>query len=159
MTPYSLIYTGKHFRGLFSIQNAGTILHSVNILADMNISTRHMYVLQTYFVFVFSQLYLLLLQVEDLTSSVPEVKQLVTEEKADLLHKIVSSLLVEDRLTSLMCVHKGKVSDPNITVTVTPLQSYGTDCRIVCMKDFGLDISSLVTGFLGCHLFVTSAEF
>jgi len=67
-----------------------------------------------HFVFVFPQLYLLLLQVEDLTSSVPEVKQLVTEEKADLLHKIVSSLLVEDRLTSLMCVHKGKVSDPNI---------------------------------------------
>ena len=48
----------------------------------------------------------------------PEVKQLVTEEKADLLRKIVCSLLVEDRLTSLMCVHKGKVSDPNIIVTV-----------------------------------------
>jgi hypothetical protein len=78
-----------------------------------------MYILQTYFVFAFLQLYLLLLQVEDLRSSVPEVKQLVTEEKADLLHKIVSSLLVEDRLTSLMCVHKGKVSDPNIKVTVT----------------------------------------
>jgi len=78
-----------------------------------------MYILQTYFVFVLPQLYLLLLQVEDLTSSVPEVKQLVTEEKADLLHKIVSSLLVEDRLTSLMCVHKGKVSDSNITATVT----------------------------------------
>lgn len=145
---------------MFSFQNAGPILHSVNILADRNGSTGHMYILQTYFVFVFPQLYLLLLQVEDLTSSVPEVKQLVTEEKADLLHKIVSSLLVEDRLTSLMCVHKGKVSDLNITVTVTyPLQSYSTDCRIVCMKDFGLDIPSLVTGFLGCYLIVTIAEF
>jgi len=119
VTSYSLIHTGKHFRGLFSFQNAGTILNSVNILADRNVSTGHMYIVQTYFVFVFPQLYLLLLQVEDLTSSVPEVKQLVTEERADLLHKIVSSLLVEDRLTSLMCVHKGKVSDPNITVTVT----------------------------------------
>lgn len=119
MTPYSHIYTGKYFRGLFSFQNAGTILHSLNILADRNVSTGHVYILQTYFVLVFPQLYLLLLQVEDLTSSVPEVKQLVTEEKTDLLHKIVSSLLVEDRLTSLMCVHKGKVSDPNITVTVT----------------------------------------
>lgn len=64
------------------------------------------------------QLYLLLLQIEDLTSSVPEIKQLVTEEKVDLLHKIVSSLLIEDRLTSLMCVHKGKVSYPNVTVSV-----------------------------------------
>jgi hypothetical protein len=58
---------------------------------------------------------------------VPEVKQLVTEEKMDLLHKIVSSLLVEDRLTSLMCVHKGKVSYANITIMLlAPLQSYGT---------------------------------
>ncbi|PNF42318.1 hypothetical protein B7P43_G05495 [Cryptotermes secundus] len=54
------------------------------------------------------RLYLLLLQVEDLTSSLPEVKQSVTEDKVDLLRKIVSSLLVEDRLSSLMCVHKGK---------------------------------------------------
>lgn len=43
--------------------------------------------------------------------------------------------------------------------TVTPLQSYGTGCRIVCMKDFGLDIPSLVMGFLGSHLIVTSAGF
>ncbi|XP_069691464.1 protein PAT1 homolog 1 isoform X2 [Periplaneta americana] len=55
------------------------------------------------------RLYLLLLQVEDSTSSVPEVKESVTEDKSDLLHKIVTSLLVEDKLTSFMCVHKGKL--------------------------------------------------
>ena len=130
-----------------------------NILADRSVSTVHMYILQMYFVSVLLQLYMLLLQVEDLTSSVPDVKQLVTEEKVDLLHKIVSSLLVEDRLTSLMCVHKGKVSDPNLTVNVTPLQSYGISCSIVCMQDFGLDIPSFLMGFLGCYLSVISAEF
>jgi hypothetical protein len=115
---------------------------------------------QTYFVSVLSQLYLLLLQVEDLTSLVPEVKQSVTEGKMDLLHKILSSLLVEDRLTSLMCVHKGKVSNPNITIMLaTSLQSYGTACSIACMKGFGLDIPALVMGLLGCHLIVISAEF
>lgn len=68
--------------------------------------------------FVLPQLYLLLLQVEDLTSSLPEVKQSVTEDKVDLLRKIVSSLLVEDRLSSLMCVHKGKVKYLNITMNI-----------------------------------------
>jgi hypothetical protein len=64
------------------------------------------------------QLYLLLLQVEDLTSSVPEVKESVSESKEDLLHKIVSSLFVEDRLTSFMCVHKGKVRYLNMTMNI-----------------------------------------
>lgn len=70
---------------------------------------------------VLPQLFLLLLQVEDLTSMVPEVKQSVTEDKGDLLHKIVSSLLVEDRLTSLMCVHKGKVKYLTAMVNITYL--------------------------------------
>jgi hypothetical protein len=50
---------------------------------------------------------------------VPEIKELVTESKEDLLHKIVSSLLVEDRLTSVMCVHKGKVRYLNTTANTT----------------------------------------
>ena len=50
------------------------------------------------------------MQVEDLTSTVPEVRESVTEDKADLLYKIVTSLVTDDRLTNIMCVHKGKVS-------------------------------------------------
>lgn len=76
-------------------------------------------ILQRCFVFVLPQLYLFLLQVEDLTSSLPEAKESVAEDKEDLLHKIVSSLLVEDRLTSFMCVHKGKVMYLNMTAHIT----------------------------------------
>ena len=101
------------------------------------------------------QLYLLLLQIEDLTSSVPEIKQLVTEEKVDLLHKIVSSLLIEDRLTSLMCVHKGKVSYTNVTVSVIYSFAGLQYClRYSTYKGLVSDIPYLVMQLHDCHRIV-----
>lgn len=55
------------------------------------------------------RLYLLLLQIEDLSSSVPGIKESVTEEKPLLIQKIMSSLLTDDRLVSVMCFRKGKM--------------------------------------------------
>ncbi|XP_067015889.2 protein PAT1 homolog 1 [Anabrus simplex] len=55
------------------------------------------------------RLYLLLLQMEDLSNPMPEVRESVTEDKADLVQKVMSSLLSEDRLVSIMCIRKGKM--------------------------------------------------
>jgi hypothetical protein len=98
-----------------------------------------------------SQLYLLLLQVEDLMSLVPEVKESVTEDKVDLLHKITTSLLVEDRLTSIMCVHKGKVRYLNITMNLTLFFYWimrQATCHVISALDFAWILPSLVMQIL-----------
>ncbi|KAJ9600157.1 hypothetical protein L9F63_009567 [Diploptera punctata] len=69
------------------------------------------------------RLYLILLQIEDLTSTVPEVKASVAEERPNLLHKIVTSLVTDDRLTSIMCVQKGR----NLLLRVLPHISTETE--------------------------------
>lgn len=54
------------------------------------------------------RLYMLLLQVEDLKSDIPEIREEVTENRDDLLRKIVSAVLLDDRLASILCVRKGR---------------------------------------------------
>lgn len=49
------------------------------------------------------------MQVEDLSSPVPEIREAAVGDKADLLQKITNGLLMEDRLVSIMCIRKGKV--------------------------------------------------
>jgi hypothetical protein len=59
------------------------------------------------------QLYLLVLQLEDLAHPLPEARASVLESKEDLVTKVLAALncnTPEDKLPMLMCVRKGKVS-------------------------------------------------
>ncbi|GLG92990.1 PAT1-like protein 1 [Gryllus bimaculatus] len=55
------------------------------------------------------RLYLLLLQIEDLSSTLPGVRESVTEEKPVLIQRIMTSLIQEDRIISVMSIRKGKM--------------------------------------------------
>jgi hypothetical protein len=63
---------------------------------------------------MFLQLYMVVLQLEDLAHPMLEARQSVTESKEELIAKILSTLTpatgTEDKFPALLSVRKGKVS-------------------------------------------------
>jgi hypothetical protein len=66
------------------------------------------------FGFLYLQLYMVVLQLEDLAHPMLEARQSVTESKEELIAKILTTLTpsvgAEDKFPALLSVRKGKVS-------------------------------------------------